>query len=101
MLNRYTALEGGLVWLEKSDQSTMSDTMKQVIVGLNRLERRIGMDGEEVNSTPYQTVFPIMDPVKQMQKTITGESAVSKKLLLVFRKDGGWKAVLPNFLYCP
>ena len=48
MLNRYTASEGGLVWLEKSGQSTMSDTMKGVIVGLNRLERRIGMDGEAV-----------------------------------------------------
>ena len=48
MLNRYTASEGGLAVLEKSDQSTMSDTMKQVIVGLNALERRIGMDGEAV-----------------------------------------------------
>ena len=48
MLNRYTASEGGLVWLEKSGQSTMIDTMKGVIVGLNRLERLIGMDGEAV-----------------------------------------------------
>ena len=30
-----------------------------------------------------------MDPVKPMQKTINSESAVLKKLLLVFRKDGG------------
>ena len=48
MLNRYTALAGGFAGFEKSGQSTMSDAMNEVIMGLNRLERRIGMDGEAV-----------------------------------------------------
>ena len=34
--------------LEKSDQSTLGDTMNEILMGLNRLERRIGMDGEAV-----------------------------------------------------
>ena len=48
MLNRYAASEGGLAGLVKSGQSTRSDTMNEIIMGLNRLERRIGMDGEAV-----------------------------------------------------
>ena len=40
MLNGYAASEGGLAGLEKSDQSTMRDAMKQVIVGLNALNEK-------------------------------------------------------------
>ena len=48
MINRYTASEGGLSGLKKSCQSTLGDAMNKVIMGLNRLERRISMDGEAI-----------------------------------------------------
>ena len=60
-----------MAWLERSDQSTMIDTMKQVIVGLNALRENMtawkGLirrrKGSALISPPYQIVFLIMYPV--------------------------------------
>ena len=95
MLNRYTASEGGLAELEKSDQSTMGHTMNEIMMGLNRLERRIGMDGEAVR-IQLNSISNCLSDYGPHRRICSFDETLAS-----LSERWGWQAVLPNFLYCP